>query len=278
MLGSSIFLSKLHELYHVVLLAYGAESDSNLCIPGENLIGIHSAREYVYRDNGNPDCRNLDPDLKSTDTAVILGQCLAALEESTVRKVYLVGRHGPAQATCTAKELREVLGISYLDVHIKEADLQKTPADGSPVSVINFEKTVLKGVGPVCWHWTIGRPQMMVLKSMDYKSISVDGLPFDHQKGIVPNIRGRVLRDTSGDTTLFEEGLYVCGWLEREPTGIIATNFYCAEETVAGISEDLEKGVSVSSSNLPKPVRREGLLQLLYNRNVRVVPFTDWKR
>lgn len=52
--------------------------------------------------------------------------------------------------------------------------------------------------------------------------------------GVVPNIRGRVLRDTSGDPTLLE-GLYVCGWLKRGPTGIIATNLYCAEETVGGV-------------------------------------------
>lgn len=42
-----------------------------------------------------------------------------------------------------------------------------------------------------------------------------------------------MLSDTSGDPTLPEEGLYVCGWLKRGPTGIIATNLYCAEETVS---------------------------------------------
>lgn len=29
-----------------------------------------------------------------------------------IRKVYLVGRRGPVQAACTAKELREILGSS----------------------------------------------------------------------------------------------------------------------------------------------------------------------
>lgn len=51
--------------------------------------------------------------------------------------------------------------------------------------------------------------------------------------GVVPNVRGRVLSDNSGDPTLIENGLYVCGWLKRGPTGIIATNLYCAEETVS---------------------------------------------
>lgn len=154
-LGSNVSLAELRKLYHVVVLAYGAESDRSLGIPGENLKGILSAREFVWWYNGHPDARNLDPDLKSIDTAVILGQgnvaldvarillrpttelattdiashALSTLEESSIRVVYLVGRRGPAQAACTAKELREVLGIKNLDVSIQESDLHLTPTD-----------------------------------------------------------------------------------------------------------------------------------------------------
>ncbi|KAJ0030701.1 hypothetical protein Pint_13225 [Pistacia integerrima] len=117
----------------------------------------------------------------------------------------------------------------------------------------------------------------MVLKSIGYKSVPVNGLPFDHGKGVVPNVRGRVLSDNSGDPTLIENGLYVCGWLKRGPTGIIATNLYCAEETVASISEDLEKGMLSSISSLPKP-GREGLLQLLDRRDVIPIPYSSWEK
>lgn len=37
-------------------------------------MGIHSAREFVWWYNGHPDYHNMAPDLKSTDTAVVLGQ------------------------------------------------------------------------------------------------------------------------------------------------------------------------------------------------------------
>lgn len=359
-LGSSLSLSELRQLYHVVVLAYGAESDRALGIPGENLIGVHSAREFVWWYNGHPDGKNLNPDLKSTDTAVILGQgnvaldvarillrpteelamtdiashALTALEGSGIRKVYLVGRRGPVQAACTAKELREILGIKNLYVHIREDDLIKSPADEEEiknnriqrrvyellskaaasessqpmsgqrelhfvfyrkpdsflesnerschVSGVNFEKTVLKGGGPGK-QYAVGTGEFedldcgMVLKSIGYKSVPVNGLPFDNHKGVVPNIKGRVLKSTSGDSSQVESGLYVCGWLKRGPTGIIATNLYCAEETVASISEDLEQGVLASSSGLPKP-GREGLLQLLDDRNVRLVPFNAWEK
>lgn len=359
-LGSSISLVELQELYHVVVLAYGAESDRLVGIPGEDLKGVHSAREFVWWYNGHPDGRNLDPDLKNTDTAVILGQgnvaldvarillrptselaitdiashALTALEQSSIRKVYLVGRRGPVQAACTAKELREVLGIKDLYIHIKETDLKITPADEEEmknsrihrriyellskaatagpsqpssgqrelhfvffrqpdrflesydkkgyVSGVHLEKTTLKGIGSGK-QIAIGTGQFenlscgIVLKSIGYKSVPVDDLPFDNQKGVVPNVKGRVLSDNSGDPTSFENGLYVCGWLKRGPTGIIATNLYCAEETVASLSEDLELGVLASTTRLPK-LGRDGLLQILDNRNVRVVPFSAWER
>ncbi|KAG6582499.1 NADPH:adrenodoxin oxidoreductase, mitochondrial, partial [Cucurbita argyrosperma subsp. sororia] len=358
-LGSSISLLDLRKLYHAVVLAYGAESDRTLKIPGEDLSGIHSAREFVWWYNGHPDCRNLNPDVKATDTAVILGQgnvaldvarillrpppelattdiashALEALQESAIRKVFLVGRRGPVQAACTAKELREVLGIKNLHIHIHEADLVKSPTDeeevknsriqrrvyellakaaasGPPhsgagrrelhfvffrkpekflssvdkkghVGGVRFEKTVLEGSSP---GKQIARGTgefedlecQMVLKSIGYKSVPVDGLPFDHLKGIVPNIRGRVVSNMSGDSIQPEEGLYVCGWLKRGPTGIIATNLYCAEETVASICEDLDKRASSSSfSSSPKP-GREGLIRALDDQNVRVVPFSAW--
>ncbi|KAM7509543.1 hypothetical protein LguiA_019996 [Lonicera macranthoides] len=360
-LGTSISLSDLREMYHVVVLAYGAESDRVLGIPGEEFAGIHSAREFVWWYNGHPDCSNLVPDLKSTDTAVILGQgnvaldvarvllrptkelattdianhALAALEESSIRKVYLVGRRGPVQAACTAKELREVLGIKDLYIHIQEDDLRKTPADEeemknsrihkrihellskaaatsgnshpSPgqrelhfiffrkpdrfldsddtrghVSGVQFEKTTLKdnGSGYQIAEGTGTYEDLdcgLVMKSIGYKSVPVDGLPFDLRKGVVQNIRGRVLIDASENVTQVEEGLYVVGWLKRGPTGIIATNLYCAEETVASITEDLKKCPPTPVLTSSKP-GREGLMQLLDSRNVRAVPFSDWEK
>ncbi|XP_031388723.1 NADPH:adrenodoxin oxidoreductase, mitochondrial isoform X2 [Punica granatum] len=355
-LGSAISLPELRELYHVVVLAYGAESDRTLGIPGEDLSGIHSAREFVWWYNGHPDYKNMDPDLINTHTAVILGQgnvaldvarillrpteelattdiaehALTALRRSSIRKVYLVGRRGPAQAACTAKELREILGIKDLHIHIQESDLLKSPADEEElknnrihrrvyellskaattkaslpvgdhrelhftffrkpdrflesedrpghVSRVHLEKTCLKG-DESGKQIAVGTGEFedlkMVLKSIGYKSVPVDGLPFDHRRGVVPNVRGRVISESSGDSAALEPGLYVCGWLKRGPTGIIGTNLQCAEETVSSISEDLEKGLLQPSAQKPG---RDGLLQLLDDRNVRVVPFSGWER
>ncbi|KAG6407738.1 hypothetical protein SASPL_130735 [Salvia splendens] len=368
-LGSSVTLLELRNMYNVVVLAYGAESDRSLGILKEELAGIHPAREFVWWYNGHPDCRNLAPDLKGSDTAVILGQgnvaldvarillrpieelartdiashALAALEESSIRKVYLVGRRGPVQAACTAKELREILGnssgllalsfwIKDLGVYIKAADLVTTPADeiemknsrirrrvhellskavtpgctpvagqrelhfvffrkpdmflelddnSGHVGGIRLEKTALKGDDELVRQVAVGTGDRwirllfcrLVLKSIGYKSVAVDALPFDTNKGIVPNDRGRVLADASRGNLQHEIGLYVCGWLKRGPTGIIGTNLHCAEETISCISEDINRGALASGSTKPG---REGLMQVLDSRNTRVVPFDGW--
>ncbi|CAN6456560.1 unnamed protein product [Victoria cruziana] len=263
-LGASISLSELRKMYHVVVLAYGAESDRGLGIPGEDLAGIYSAREFVWWYNGHPDCSALSPDLRTTDTAVVLGQgnvaldvarillrdsaelattdvaehALVSLKESSIRKVFLIGRRGPAQVACTAKELREILGIKNLHVRIQEADLKLSHLDEeelknsriqkrvyellcrgasqqqryttcqrelhfvffrkpdrflqsdseSRVSGVRLEKTALKesGTGK---QFAFGTGQFvdlqagLVLKSIGYKSLPIDGLPFDGNRG-----------------------------------------------------------------------------------------------
>lgn len=361
-LGSSISLPELRDMYDVVVLAYGAESDRVLGIPGEELKGIYSAREFVWWYNGHPDYSELAPDLKNTDTAVVLGQgnvaldvarillrpteelaktdiashAISALADSSIRKVYLVGRRGPVQVACTAKELREILGLKDLYIHINDADLIKVPGDEellknnriqrrvyellsraatsgtsapSPgqrelhfiffrkpdrflesdekpghVAGVQFEKTILKEHLESGKQIAVGTGQFeklesgMVLKSIGYKSVPVDGLSFDHDKGIVPNVGGRVLSHVTGNQSLIEKGLYVCGWLKRGPTGIIGTNLYCAEETLSSISEDLESGKLKCTCSTHQKPGREGLLQLLDSRNVRVVPFGGWAK
>ncbi|CAL9119354.1 unnamed protein product, partial [Musa textilis] len=270
-------------------------------------------------------------ELQTTDIAE---HALVSLQESTIRKVYLVGRRGPAQAACTAKELREILGMKNLQVHIQAADLVISPADEeelkasriqrrvydllcksatshqghdfagqqelhfiffrkpdkflpsedqSRVEGVRLEKTCLKANGLSRKQVAIGTGQFedldcgLVLKSIGYKSVPVDGLPFDKYRGVVPNLKGRVLSGDQPENVNIEQGLYVVGWLKRGPTGIVATNLYCAEETVTSILEDINEGLIALPSGSPKP-GRQGLLQVLEDKNARFVPFRGWEK
>lgn len=120
-----------------MLFAYGASKDRQLGIPGESLDGVLSARAFVGWYNGLPEYANLNPDLQSGDTAVVIGQgnvaldvarfllspvdhlretdvsdyALQTLSQSRIRNVKVIGRRGPMQAPYTIKELRELMNL-----------------------------------------------------------------------------------------------------------------------------------------------------------------------
>ncbi|CAK9815629.1 NADPH:adrenodoxin oxidoreductase, mitochondrial [Anthophora plagiata] len=134
--GKDVTIKELEEIYHAVLLSYGAEEDNKFNIPGENLNNVISGRRFVGWYNGIPADRNLNINL-DVEEAVILGQgnvaidiarilltpidklkntditsfALEKLSQSKVRKVSLVGRRGPLQAAFTIAELREILKL-----------------------------------------------------------------------------------------------------------------------------------------------------------------------
>ncbi|XP_054625143.1 NADPH:adrenodoxin oxidoreductase, mitochondrial isoform X3 [Dunckerocampus dactyliophorus] len=135
-IGKDVSIQELQQAYHAVILSYGAEGNRSMGIPGEDLAGVYSAKDFVGWYNGLPSCRELSPDL-SCETAVVLGQgnvaldvarillspadilkktditqpALEALMESQVRRVLIVGRRGPMQVACTIKELREMVNL-----------------------------------------------------------------------------------------------------------------------------------------------------------------------
>ncbi|XP_067860458.1 NADPH:adrenodoxin oxidoreductase, mitochondrial isoform X2 [Heptranchias perlo] len=134
--GKDISIQELKQAYHALILAYGAEANRILGIPGENLQGVYSARSFVGWYNGLPENRNLNPEL-SSEMAVILGHgnvafdvarillspidmlkktditapALEAVAASKVKRILLVGRRGPLQVAFTIKELREMINL-----------------------------------------------------------------------------------------------------------------------------------------------------------------------
>ncbi|XP_014328219.1 NADPH:adrenodoxin oxidoreductase, mitochondrial [Xiphophorus maculatus] len=147
--GKDVTVCELQGAYHAVVLSYGAEGNRRIGVPGEDLPGVYSAKDFVGWYNGLPSCRELKPDL-SCETAVILGQgnvaldvarillspsdilkktditqpALEALAESRVRKVLIVGRRGPMQVACTIKELREMVNLPGTRPEMVTADFE----------------------------------------------------------------------------------------------------------------------------------------------------------
>ncbi len=78
----------------------------------------------------------------------------------------------------------------------------------------------------------------LVLRSIGYKGIPIDGIPFDEGRGLIHNEGGRV-HDGEGEQV---PGLYAVGWIKRGPSGVIGTNKKDAQETVDSLFADLEAG------------------------------------
>jgi len=168
--AATVSLEELQERFDAVVLAYGADSDRALGIPGEELEGVLPARAFVGWYNGHPDFKHLTRTvteaLSRCPEVVVLGQGNVALDvarillkataangvhyeedggggrtaaqdsakevaaalastdmsshavhalraqlDQRVKKVSVVGRRGPAQASFTIKELRELVKL-----------------------------------------------------------------------------------------------------------------------------------------------------------------------
>nr|WP_197973842.1 MULTISPECIES: FAD-dependent oxidoreductase [Streptomyces] len=107
-------------------------------------------------------------------------------------------------------------------------------AEGGRVGAVRFERTLPDGRGGVTG---TGRYEdieaQLVLRSVGYRGVPLEGLPFDPATGTVPHLAGRVVRGG-----VVAPGEYVAGWIKRGPTGVIGTNRPCAKETVLSLLED----------------------------------------
>ena len=79
----------------------------------------------------------------------------------------------------------------------------------------------------------------LVLRSIGYRGIGLEGLPFDSDRGLIPNESGRVTEPATGEQA---QGHYAVGWIKRGPSGVIGTNKRDAQDTVDSVFADLEAG------------------------------------
>ncbi len=150
--GRDVKVDELRRYYHATIFAYGAPGDRRMGIPGEDLAGSLPATDFVAWYNGHPDYCDVTPPLDG-ETAVVIGvgnvavdvarilaksadelaasdiadHALAALRESKVRDVMVLGRRSPAEAKFTTKELREFGELENVDVIVDPADLELHP-------------------------------------------------------------------------------------------------------------------------------------------------------
>ena len=114
-------------------------------------------------------------------------------------------------------------------------------------------------------------PVDLVFRSVGYRGVAIDGLPFHERSGTVPNQLGRVT-DPASDAPLL--GLYVSGWIKRGPTGVIGTNKPDAAETAEVMLADAAAGRTLT----PEAPSWEAIEALLRSRQPDLVAWPDWLR
>jgi ferredoxin/flavodoxin---NADP+ reductase len=345
-LGRDISREELREHYHVIIYAFGAETDRKMGIDGEDLPGSWAATEFVAWYNGHPDYRELEFDL-SHKRAVVIGNgnvavdvarmlalteaelavtdiadhALDVLRASKLEEIVIVGRRGPAQAAFTTPELLELGELADADIVVDPTEIaldehseralddtdatrkrnlevmkqyaERTPTGkrkrvilrflSSPVTIVGEQGVEAIELvrnelrpgddGSLRAHATDERETLeagLVFRSIGYRGIPIDSVPFDDRAGTIPNQSGRVL---DPDTDAHLPGEYAVGWIKRGPTGVIGTNKKDAQETVDAIVEDVREG------RLPDPTDPdpETVVELLNERAPNHVDYSGWQ-
>ena len=110
----------------------------------------------------------------------------------------------------------------------------------------------------------------LVLRSVGYTGIPIEGVPFDERRGTILNDGGRVLDSHDSGHKV---GHYAAGWIKRGPSGVIGTNKKDAQETIAHLLADVQSGTLLEPPT-PEPSAVEDLLG---ERDIRYVTFEDWQ-
>jgi ferredoxin--NADP+ reductase len=346
--GNDVSVDELKERYHAIVFAYGTATDRHLGIPGEDLPGSHPATEFVNWYNAHPDFADRQFDL-SCERVVVIGNgnvaadvarmlaltkeeldetdtadhAIEAFSGSGVKEILVLGRRGPAQASFTNPEVRELGEMANADIDVDEdemeldelsrewlesddadptnrrnveifTDFSQRDPEGKPQKIVmRFLRSPveIQGDGKV-ERIVIGRNELqrddsgrlravdtgkretidcgLVLRSIGYKGIPIDGVPFDDGRGLIHNEGGRV-HDGEGNQV---PGLYAVGWIKRGPSGVIGTNKKDAQETVDLLFADLEAGA------IPEPelaTDRGAIESLLNERKPDHVTFERWQ-
>jgi len=335
-LGSDVTREELLERYHVLIYAIGTATDNRLGVEGEDRPGSVAATEFVAWYNGHPDFADhdfdlhcsravvigngnvaidvarmlvLDPDeLAPTDTA---DHAITGFHGAHVEDVIILGRRGPAQASFTNPELRELGELARADIIVHPSDLEgEVPEDLTPTALRNLEilrdyaarepqgKThkiemrflrspvelvgegpdgQVKGLRVVRNELVDGRAvatdeQEVIDCGLVVRSIGYRGRPLP---GVPFDERRGLIANDGGRVTGPEgdvlPGEYAVGWIKRGPSGVIGTNKKDATDTTTKVVEDADAG------SLNQPTDDTDAEAWLRGRVPGLVTWADWQ-
>ncbi|CAB5042917.1 MAG: NAD(P)-binding protein [Actinobacteria bacterium] len=326
--GTDVQVAELREAYDAVILTYGASADRLLGIPGESLTGCVGATDFVAWYCGHPDANrdffesylptvshaaviglgNVAVDvarilaktaeeLHATDMPVHVRKTLAAM---ALTDIHILGRRGPAHATWTTKELRELGELENCAMEVDPIGLESEAAWSTDQRVATRNVEVVRSwmdrpasSGRKLHLHFLTRP-IAVAGTNQVSMVQVERTAFTQSGGLASTgevldlpveflvrsigyrgtgLPGVAFNDDSGTVVQnegrIEPGLYAAGWIKRGPSGIIGTNKKDASETVATLLADVQAGGLPTSTN--------EIDELLSSRNLEAVTIAGWR-
>jgi NADPH-dependent glutamate synthase beta subunit-like oxidoreductase len=325
-IGSEVTIAELGALYDAVILATGAPDDRRVGIPGDDLPGVIGSAAFVGWYNGHPEFAALDPPLDVPAAAVIgngnvaldvarilsktpaefvgsdiVAHAFAALGNSAIRDIHVLGRRGPHQIAMTPKELGE---LGHLEDSAPKVELADFPPEADDAALDpGLRKSVthlrsfatLPGKRKTIHFDFFARPlriegdgkaeRVLVERTrLDESGRAVGtGETYEVPAGLVvscigyktPPIAGVPYEESLGrfanEGGLISDGLYCVGWARRGPTGTIGTNRPDGYEVAEKIAAALASGAAGKPGG-------DGLDRLLAERGADIVGFDDWAR
>lgn len=329
--GKDISVAELKEAYDAVVIATGARKDKKLGIPGEDLTGVIGSSDFVNWYNSHPDYSDLNPIPSNSKAAVVIGNgnvaidvarilvksademadsdlashSRVAIDAASIMDVTIAGRRGPAEASFTPPELRElgklesalpnVTGAeipSELPAHIDTSqpegrikskvldilksfkELDKTTQDKSIILQFLASPTAFLGqdnVTAVQFERMEMNEEGQPVGTQELFEIPADLVVTAIGYRSVP-ITGVPFDEKLGrfpnDEGHIEDNLYVVGWGKRGPSGTIPTNRPDSFAVSRLIMETVTEDADKLGSN--------ALDKLLSARNCRPTNLEDW--
>ncbi|HLZ24233.1 MAG TPA: FAD-dependent oxidoreductase [Ktedonobacterales bacterium] len=111
----------------------------------------------------------------------------------------------------------------------------------------------------------------LVLRSIGYRSLPIEGVPFNDESATFNHRDGRIIATGTG---LSQPGEYVVGWAKRGPSGLIGNNKPDAVATVESMMADLPTLQGIGDEHRD-PARIETYLR---ERGIDFVTYQDWMK
>ena len=149
------------------------------------------------------------------------------------------------------------------------------PGEDGGVRTMRIERNELVADGPKTYPRGTGHfedlPVDLVFRSVGYRGVPVEGIPFHDKWGVIPNEHGRV---TDPYTSEHLTGHYVSGWIKRGPSGVIGTNKKDGTETATCMLEDAASSVLLQ----PDTPDAGAIDALVRSRQPDLVTYEDWTK